>query len=123
MSTGVFQGNLDINFPVTADAYKFRVRSPGFQPFVSRTIRREEKVVLDYDIALVPGTTKPAGAVATVLRPDGKPLAGARLFEIQYGGSLNIEDGVANLAKGARVERVAPAPTGRSRSLNTISPG
>ena len=54
-STGVFLGNLDINFPVTADAYKFRVRSPGFQPFVSRTFKREEKVVTGYDISLRAG--------------------------------------------------------------------
>ncbi len=98
-STGVFQGNLDISFPVTADAYKFRVRSPGFQPFVSRTIKREEKVVADYEISLVPGTAKPVGAVATVLRPDGKPLGGGKLLEIQYGGSVSIQDGVANVAQ------------------------
>ena len=34
-------------------------------------------MVADYDISLVPGTAKPVGAVATVLRPDGKPLVGA----------------------------------------------
>ena len=109
-STGVFLGNLDINFPVTADAYKFRVRSPGFQPFVSRTFKREEKVVTDYDISLAPGTAKPAGAVATVLRPNGKPLAGARLLEIQYGGSVSIQDGVANVAQGrlCREDRTGP---------------
>jgi beta-lactamase regulating signal transducer with metallopeptidase domain len=109
-STGVFQGNLDINFPVAADAFKFRVRSPGFQPFVSRTFKREEKVVTGYDISLLPGTARPAGAVATVLRPNGKPLAGARLLEIQYGGSVNIQDGIANVAQGSlcREDRTGP---------------
>ncbi|MFI5457976.1 MAG: carboxypeptidase regulatory-like domain-containing protein [Isosphaerales bacterium] len=110
-STGVFQGDLDINFPVTADAYKFRGRSPGFQTFVSRTFRREEKAVIDYDIALVPGTTKPAGAVATVLRPDGKPLAGARLLEIQSGGGLSIQDGVAAQGSNSREDRTGPDGT------------
>jgi beta-lactamase regulating signal transducer with metallopeptidase domain len=101
-STGIYLGNLDLAFPVTADAYKFRVRSPGFQPFVSRTFKREEKVVADYDISLQPGTAKPVGAVATVLRPNGKPLVGARLLEIQYGGSVSVEDGVPNVAQGRR---------------------
>ncbi len=109
-STGVFLGNLDINFPVTADAYKLRVRSPGFLPFVSRTFKRAEKVVTGYDISLVPGSAKPAGAVATVLRPNGKPLVGATLLEIQYGGSVNIQDGVANVAQGrlCREDRTGP---------------
>ena len=123
-STGVFQGNLDINFPVAADAYKFRVRSPGFQPFVSRTFVGKRRWCSATTSRFVPGTAKPAGAVATVLRPDGKPLAGARLLEIQYGGSVTIQDGVPNVAQGSTAaERIVPAPTGCSRSLNTTSPG
>jgi hypothetical protein len=112
-STGVFQGNLDINFPVTAEAYKFRVRSPGFQPFVSRMLKREEKEVIDYDIALIPGAAQPTGGVATVLRPDVKPLADGRLFEIQYGGSLSIQNGVAKVAQGSlsREDRTGPDGT------------
>ena len=108
--TGVFMGNLDIAFPVTADAYKFRVRSPGFQPFVSRTFKREEQVVTGYDISLRPGTVTPAGAVATALRPNGKPLVGARLLEIQYGGRVPIQDGVPNVAQGSlcREDRTGP---------------
>ncbi len=109
-STGIYLGNLDIAFPVTADAYQFRVRSPGFQPFVSRTFKREEKVVTGYDISLRPGTAKPVGAVATVFGPDGKPLGGARLLEIQYGGSVSIENGVARVAQGrlCREDRTGP---------------
>jgi hypothetical protein len=97
---GVYQGHLDVNFPITAQEYKIRVRSPGYHPFVSRTFRREEKGVLGYDIALVPGTAKPEGAVATVLRLDGKPLAGARLLELQQVGMLTIQQGVAHAAQG-----------------------
>jgi hypothetical protein len=111
-STGVFQGNLDINFPLTADAYKFRVRSPGFHPFVSRTFKRAEKVVTGYDITLVPGTAKPAGAVATVLGPDGKPLAGARVYEIQDGGSINIDDGVGKMSQGTKCREDRTGPEG-----------
>jgi hypothetical protein len=39
-----------------------------------------------------------AGAVATVLRPDGTPLAGARVFAIEDHRKLNVQDGVANVA-------------------------
>jgi beta-lactamase regulating signal transducer with metallopeptidase domain/protocatechuate 3,4-dioxygenase beta subunit len=111
-STGIYLGNLDINFPVTADAYKFRVRSPGYQPLVSRTFKREEKVVSGYDISLMPGTEKPTGAVATVLRPNGKPLVGARLLEIQHGGSVSIQDGVANVAQGSLCREGRTGPDG-----------
>ncbi len=57
-------------------------------------------MVSDYDITLVPGTAKPVGAVATVLRPDGTPLVGGKLLEIQHGGSVSIHDGVAYVAQG-----------------------
>jgi beta-lactamase regulating signal transducer with metallopeptidase domain/uncharacterized GH25 family protein len=110
---GVYQGDLNVNFPITDDAYQIRVRSPGYQDFVSRTFRREEKAVIGYDIALLPGTTQLAGAVATVLRPDGKPLAGARLLEIQYGGSLSVEDGVANVSQGSKSREGRTGPDGR----------
>ena len=105
-----FWSSLDINFPVTAERLRFRVRSPGFQPFVSRTFKRNEKVVAGYDISLLPGTARPTGAVASVLRPNGKPLVGARLLEIQYGGSVSIQDGVANVAHGrlCREDRTGP---------------
>jgi beta-lactamase regulating signal transducer with metallopeptidase domain len=112
-STGLDRGNLDINFPVTADVYKFRIRTPGFRTFVSRPLRREEKVVVDYDITLSPGADEPAGAVATVLSPDGRPLAGARLFEIQFLGGLNFPGGEANVPGGSkyREDRTSPAGT------------
>ena len=87
-STGVSMGNLDINFPVTADAYKFRVRSPGFQPFVSRTFKREEKVVTGYDISLVPGTAKPREPSRPCFAPTANRSSAPGLLEIQYGGSV-----------------------------------
>jgi beta-lactamase regulating signal transducer with metallopeptidase domain len=102
MSTGIFRGRLDINFPVTADAYQFRVQSPGFLPFVSRTFKREEKQVMDYDVALVPGTAKPTAGLATAFGINGIPLAGARVYEIQHLGNITIEDGVGNVWQGRK---------------------
>ncbi len=94
-ATGVLMGGLNVNLPVTADAYKIRIQSPGYQTFVSRTFRREEKVVLGYEIMLVRGN--PTGPVATVLRPDGQPLAGARVFSAHLRGeNLSLNDGMAN---------------------------
>ena len=96
---GVYQGNLDVNFPVEADSYKIRLTADGYAPFISRAFRREEKVVLDFSIKLVPG--KAAGPVATVLRPDGKPLAGARVYSTQLNEGLNVSDGVVNGRRGS----------------------
>ncbi len=110
--TGVYMGRLDANFPITAEAYKLRLLSPGYQPFLSRAFRREEKVVLDYDIALVPGVGKPEGAVATVLRPDGKPLGGARVYIIQEYGSISLQDGVGNVRQGSKSREDRTGPDG-----------
>jgi len=109
---GVYRGNLDVNFPVTDGAYKIRVRSAGYLDFVSRAFRREEKVVLGYDVALQPGTAKPVGDVATVLGPSGKPLAGARLVEIQHVGGVSIENGVPNLMQSNRIRETRTSPEG-----------
>ncbi|MGO9464621.1 MAG: carboxypeptidase regulatory-like domain-containing protein [Isosphaeraceae bacterium] len=110
--TGVHQGNLDANFPVTDSVYKLRIRSAGYLEFVSRAFRREEKVVLGFDVALRPGTAKPAGDVATVLGPSGKPLAGARLVEIQHVGGVTIENGVPNLMQSNRIRETRTSPQG-----------
>ena len=91
-AASVYRGYLSINFPVEADAYKIRLTANGYAPFVSRAFRRDEKVVVDYDINLVQG--RPSGALATVLRPDGKPLAGARVYSTQLNEGLNVQDGV-----------------------------
>lgn len=122
VGTGVHQGNLDANFPVTESAYKIRVRSAGYLEFVSRTFRPEEKVVLDYDIALVPGTTAPSGAVATVVGPNGKPLAGATLVEKQAGGQLSIENGLPNLLQARKVREDRTSPDGSFR-IDDVPPG
>ncbi len=110
--TGVYQGNLHVNFPVTESVYKLRIRSAGYLDFVSRAFHREEKVVLGFDVALQPGTAKPVGDVATVLGPSGKPLAGARLVEIQHVGSVTIENGVPNLMQSNRVRETRTSPQG-----------
>jgi len=109
---GVFQGNLDVNFPVTESVYKLRIRSAGYLDFISRAFRREEKVVLGFDVALQPGTAKPIGEVATVLGPSGKPLAGARLVEIQDVGGVSIENGVPNLMQSNRIRETRTSPQG-----------
>ena len=44
---------------------------------------------------LVPGTDKPAGAVATrFFRADGRPLAGARVYSTPLAEGFNVDDGV-----------------------------
>jgi beta-lactamase regulating signal transducer with metallopeptidase domain len=110
----VYQGLLNVDVPVTGDApaYKLRVRSPGYLPLISRAFRRNEKVVRDYDIALVSGTAAPAGTVATVVRPGGKPLVGTRLFEFRTGGTLTIDDGVAHVNQGNRCREDRTGPEG-----------
>jgi beta-lactamase regulating signal transducer with metallopeptidase domain/protocatechuate 3,4-dioxygenase beta subunit len=89
----VYQGDLNVNIPLTADAYKIRLVAEGFEPFVSRVFRREETAVYDYDINLTPA--KPgAGPVATALRPDGKPLVGARVYRgVLNENNLSLQDG------------------------------
>ncbi len=89
----VFKGDLNLNIPVAADAYRFRLVAEGYEPFVSRVIRRDETAVYDYDINLAP--IKPgAEPVATVLRPDGKPLVGARVYRgVLNESNLNLQDG------------------------------
>jgi beta-lactamase regulating signal transducer with metallopeptidase domain/protocatechuate 3,4-dioxygenase beta subunit/peroxiredoxin len=89
---GVHQGDLNADFPVEAESYKLRVTADGYLPFISRVFRRDETVVSNYDIKLVPGKT--SGPTATVLRPDGKPLAGARVYSTQLNEGLNVGDGV-----------------------------
>ena len=90
--TGISLGELRIDLPIKAESYKIRVQCPGYQTFVSRAFRREEKAVIGYEVMLVPG--KPKGPVATVLRPDGKPLAGARVYCATRGKNLILHDGV-----------------------------
>jgi beta-lactamase regulating signal transducer with metallopeptidase domain/uncharacterized GH25 family protein len=106
----VYEGDLNVSFPVEADAYKVRIRAPGFATYVSREFRRDEKTVLDYDVQLVPG--KPGGPVATVLRPDGKPLAGARVYSTRLNENLSVQDGQVQGRQGSgREARTGPDGT------------
>jgi beta-lactamase regulating signal transducer with metallopeptidase domain/protocatechuate 3,4-dioxygenase beta subunit/peroxiredoxin len=99
-STGVAMGQLNLTLPVTADGYKIRIQSPGYQTFISRVFRRDEKAVTNYEIMLTPGTAK--GPMATVRRPDGKPLAGARVHSGQPGEGLSVDNGVVDGHEGGR---------------------
>ncbi len=90
-STGISMGYIRVNLPVAGEGYKIRVESPGYQTFVSRIFRRDEKVVSDYDVTLVPGM--PAGRMATAVRADGKPLAGARVYTARRRSQLSLTDG------------------------------
>ena len=113
-STGVFQGNLDINFPVTADAYKFRVRSPGFQPFVSRTFQREEKVV---DRLRHSRSCRARPSPPEPSRPCSGPTASrspaAGCSKSNTAAVVSIQDGVANVSQGrkGREDRTGPDGT------------
>jgi beta-lactamase regulating signal transducer with metallopeptidase domain/uncharacterized GH25 family protein len=108
--TGILRGILNVNFPAEADAYKIRLTAGGYAPFISRAFRRDEKVVVDYDINLVPG--RPSGPLATVLRPDGKPLAGARVYSTQRNEEgLNVVDGVVTSERGGRELLTGPDGT------------
>jgi beta-lactamase regulating signal transducer with metallopeptidase domain/protocatechuate 3,4-dioxygenase beta subunit len=97
----VHDGQLNAHIPAEAESYKIRLIADGYAPFVSRAFRRDEKVVVDYDVKLVPG--RPSGALATVIRPDGKPLAGARVYSTQLHEGLHVNDGAVNSRRGGRV--------------------
>ena len=71
-------GYLTARFAVEADAYKIRILADGYPIHVSRAFRRDEKVVTHYDVALAKGQGDVPMAIA--VRPDGRPLAGARVF-------------------------------------------
>ena len=78
-SAWVSQGHLSVNIQAASDAYKIRIVAEGYEPFVSRVFRRQETAIYDYTINLSP--SRPGVApFATVLRPDGKPLVGARVY-------------------------------------------
>jgi beta-lactamase regulating signal transducer with metallopeptidase domain len=89
--TMVSQGHLHVIIPVEADSYKFRITAQGYQPFISRSFHRDEKVVLNYDVALNPGQA--GGPFATVIRPDGRPLSGARIYLGRLNANLSLNDG------------------------------
>src|SRR5262249_16387609 len=108
---GVYQGDLNVNLPVTADAYKIRLVAEGYAPFVSRVFRRDEAAVYDYDINLPPAEPG-AEVVATVLRPDGQPLVGARVYRgVRNESNLSLQDGEVPGGRDSR-RQVRTGPDG-----------
>lgn len=87
----VYQGSLQAEVAAEADAYKIRITAEGYEPFDSRTFRRDERVVRGYDVELVPG--RAAGPLAMTVRPDGRPLAGARIVQARPNGDISLHDG------------------------------
>ena len=94
-------GELDVNIPLEADAYKIRIREVGFKPFVSRAFGRDQRTVYDYDLKLAP--LNPGDLVATVVRPDGKPLAGATVRDY-----ITTNHRVSVMPAGRREVRTGP---------------
>lgn len=76
-----FQGNLQASLDASAPAtYLLRISGTGYEPVISRKFRSEERF-LTYDVKL---TKKPAddraGPAGVLLGPDGKPIAGAKVY-------------------------------------------
>ena len=101
----VHQGYLNVTIPVQADAYKIRITADGYQPSISRAFLSNAKVIRNYDVSLVPGV--PGGPTATAIRPDGRPLAGARVFRGRRNENISVHDGQVNGTNSGR-----PALTG-----------
>lgn len=101
---------LRLDFPVSADAYKVRITAEGYAPFVSRAFRRDERVVLNYDVTLAPAKLGD-GPVATAFLPDGKPLAGARVYRGEINKQFGITDGKVS-SSSEREREVRTGPTG-----------
>jgi hypothetical protein len=99
----VDDGQLYVAIPAEADAYRLRITAPGYAPFVSRIFRKIEGRVTDYDVSLQP--PEPGNPVATVLRPDGSPLADAPVLIGHRRQGVSLRDGRpddrhANLNRG-----------------------
>jgi beta-lactamase regulating signal transducer with metallopeptidase domain/protocatechuate 3,4-dioxygenase beta subunit len=108
----VYRGDLRVNIPVAADAYKIRILAEGYEPFVSRVFRRDAIAVYDYDVNLTPA--RPGEVpVATVLRADGKPLIGARVYRGgREEGNLSLHNGAVQTGRNSgREVRTAPDGT------------
>ena len=90
----VNQGYLDANVPLdaVAEAFQIRIVAEGYEPSVSRTFRREERAVSDYEIKLSPAKARP-GSAATAVGLDGKPLAGARVYRGEVNKNVSVRDG------------------------------
>ncbi len=107
----VLDGSLTARVPTVADPFKLRIVAEGYEPFVSRTFRVAEQTVYDYEVKLRP--PGPGGPTATVLLPDGKPLADARVVVGQVSRqNINLKNGEPHvLEKSDRQLRTGPDGT------------
>ena len=133
---GYLQASVDAE---RSSEFRLRIQANGYEPFESRVFRSDEGQV-EYDVSLKK-TDKPQGTVVSgvVVRPDGKPLAGAEVA-ITYpmtGGrdglfSVHIEDGKIQPIRGmAYVKTDAsgrftlgrkPDPAGRYFAVVVVHP-
>ncbi|WP_165226225.1 carboxypeptidase regulatory-like domain-containing protein [Aquisphaera insulae] len=108
-SVGVVDGMLNVHLPATAVAYRLRILADGFEPFVSRVFRSDEIEVSDYEILLSPA--RPGTApTARAIRPDGKPLVGARVYRgSRDENHLRVSDGLVESERSSgREVRTGP---------------
>lgn len=87
-------GYLNASIAAVAPAYRVRVLADGYEPFVSRVFKSEERTVYDYDVVLKPVAND--GSKVTVRKADGSPLVGARVHVIgpdRSGRNVSIERG------------------------------
>ena len=105
-------GRYRVQFDREYLAHLVRIEADGYQPAVSRDIKSDEGKV-QFDFALKKGKD----LVATVLTPDGKPAAGAKIALGVAGSQINvtngnIDDGSTNAARqetdAAGVFRLTP---------------
>ena len=133
---GFLQADIDVE---ETPEFRFRIAANGYEPFESRVFRSDEGQV-EYDVSLKK-TDKPQGTVVsgTVVRSDGKPLAGAEVA-ITYpmtGGqnglfSVHLEDGKIQPIRGMATAKTdasgrftlgrKPDPAGRYFAVVVVHP-
>jgi hypothetical protein len=91
-------GMLSVFVPASLGAWKLRITFDGYAPFVSRTFRAEETSVEGYQVVLTPPGANaapgdPAPIEARAVRPDGSPLANARVYVTTWQISVKALDG------------------------------
>ncbi len=86
------RGSLNVSVPVAFAPLQLRIIALGHAPFVSRTFEADERAVDDYEVLLTPA--EPGGRTATVVLPDGTPLADARVV-VAAGNreTIHVRDG------------------------------
>ena len=78
---------------------------------------------MGYDIALRPGTDVPVGTVATVLRPEGKPLGNRGWWNCNTTEASASKTASRTSARGDTAARDEQPRTVNSEFLNRTSPG